>query len=203
MSHKAEMIGKVFGKLTVLAEAGYADTKVKKLKYTCRCECGTVKDIVGEQLRHETRSCGCDHWIRVAPDIVGQTYHALTVLVDRPPTGPATTCLCRCICGAEAVVLRGVLLGGRRKSCGCLRNPANYKHGHAANKCQTPTYQSWRAMRARCNNPANAKFAMYGAVGIKVCKQWNASRTGFARFLADMGERPEGTTIDRIDGSKG
>jgi len=51
-------------------------------------------------------------------------------------------------------------------------------------------------MRRRCNNPNHDAYDRYGGRGIKVCKQWNES---FPAFLADVGERPEGLTIERID----
>ncbi len=69
------------------------------------------------------------------------------------------------------------------------------KHGHSAGRA-TPTYESWANMIQRCTNPANHKFALYGGRGITVCDEW---RESFATFLADMGERPDGTTIDRRD----
>jgi hypothetical protein len=60
----------------------------------------------------------------------------------------------------------------------------------------TPTYRSWVAMKTRCFNPARGDYHLYGGRGITVCKQW---RQSFACFLADMGERPEGRTLDRLD----
>lgn len=62
----------------------------------------------------------------------------------------------------------------------------------------SPTYDSWQAMRQRCELPSNASFKNYGARGITVCARWSG-RDGFLNFLADMGERPEGMTLDRID----
>ena len=59
----------------------------------------------------------------------------------------------------------------------------------------TPTYRSWKAMMARCYSPNVYGFANYGGRGIKVCRDWH----GFLTFLADMGERPAGTSLDRID----
>jgi hypothetical protein len=70
---------------------------------------------------------------------------------------------------------------------------ANRSHGHwSANKA-TRTYVSWRAMRTRCLNPASDKYAAYGGRGITVCARWRH----FENFLADMGERPKGLTLDR------
>lgn len=60
----------------------------------------------------------------------------------------------------------------------------------------SPTNRSWTAMKARCNNPNRKAYKNYGGRGIKVCDRWNKS---FLNFLEDMGERPEGKTLDRID----
>jgi hypothetical protein len=69
------------------------------------------------------------------------------------------------------------------------------KHGHR-NPVRTPTYVSWQHMKDRCYNEASEFFGQYGGRGIKVCHRW---RTSFANFLADLGPRPEGTSLDRID----
>lgn len=73
----------------------------------------------------------------------------------------------------------------------------NRTHGHTFRKngksTATPTYNSWRAMLARCSNPKHGAWPIYGGAGITVCERWKK----FALFLEDMGPRPEGTTIDR------
>lgn len=61
-----------------------------------------------------------------------------------------------------------------------------------------PLYHTWRGMKERCNNPHNKAYKHYGGRGIKVCVRW-ARRRGFAAFLLDMGDRPPGCTLDRID----
>ena len=63
---------------------------------------------------------------------------------------------------------------------------------------RTPTFRSWSAMLQRCNDPTFGSYHKYGALGIKVCKRWHV----FENFLADMGERPDDTTLDRIKSSK-
>ena len=68
---------------------------------------------------------------------------------------------------------------------------ANTRHGYYG----TPTCSSWQAMRKRCLNPASQDYPYYGARGICICERWN----DFVRFIADMGERPAGRTLDRID----
>ena len=71
------------------------------------------------------------------------------------------------------------------------------KHGHSVTKT-TPTYNSWAGMFQRCNNQKNPAYTRYGGRGIAVCSQWQGA-DGFARFLSDMGVRPEGKTLDRED----
>lgn len=76
------------------------------------------------------------------------------------------------------------------------------KHGHAGNSRTgappSPTYQSWRAMKERCLHPKHRDYSKYGGRGITIDPRW-LGETGFMTFLADMGERPEGRTLDRID----
>lgn len=59
----------------------------------------------------------------------------------------------------------------------------------------TPTYRTWVDMRRRCQQPHRPDYKNYGAKGIKVCARWES----FEKFLEDMGIRPEGLTLDRID----
>lgn len=68
-------------------------------------------------------------------------------------------------------------------------------HGHYLHNKPTLTYKTWESMRQRCNNPNDPSYDNYGGRGIKICPEWNS----FPRFLSDMGERPKGTSLDRID----
>lgn len=68
------------------------------------------------------------------------------------------------------------------------------------NMTKTRTYKSWESMKQRCNNANSVDYHRYGGRGIYVCSRWNDS---FENFIADMGARPEGKTLDRIENSKG
>lgn len=105
--------------------------------------------------------------------------------------------LWKCECGGESVSGIRDVRKGHTKSCGCLHKAwladRNRRHGGTLNERRT--YRSWKDMRARCRNPENHDYPDYGGRGISVCDRWD----DFAAFLSDMGPRPEGKTIDRID----
>lgn len=63
-----------------------------------------------------------------------------------------------------------------------------------------PEYQAWNHMKQRCYNKKDSRYELYGARGIKVCDRW---RNSFSKFLDDMGERPPGLTLERIDVNAG
>jgi len=103
---------------------------------------------------------------------------------------------CICDCGNIIEVQSSYLLHNGRKSCGCLMSESKTIHGHTnGQRYRSRTYRSWDAMKQRCLNINNFKFNYYGGRGIMVCERWMV----FENFLADMGERPEGLTLDRID----
>lgn len=118
----------------------------------------------------------------------------VTEIVD----GNARKCLCDC--GVEAVVLRCNLMTGNTQSCGCFRKEVettvSLKHGQTRGKKWSPTYTVYHGMLQRCLNPKNPRWVDYGGRGITVCREWTES---FETFLADMGERPDGLSIERID----
>jgi hypothetical protein len=142
---------------------------------------------------------------------VGQRYGRLTVLRETAVKG-GRRFMCLCDCGAEAERAANTLLSGRTRSCGCLRREVMREKARALNQTQemrdrvseartahgmsgTREWNSWCAMIQRCENPNHDAHAHYGGRGITVCERWHS----FENFLADMGERPEDKTLDRID----
>ena len=113
---------------------------------------------------------------------------------------------CRCDCGTVDEWKLGALCSGNTKSCGCLQSEIasrnlkkihshSIKHGNSRRKKWSGAYRSWSAMLTRCENPKSKSYSYYGERGITVCEEWHQ----FENFLRDMGDRPEGLTLDRID----
>lgn len=101
---------------------------------------------------------------------------------------------CKCDCNNLIIVFLEHLKNGHTKSCGCLRieKSSEIKHGHSN---RTQTYNSWAGMKQRCFYIKHKYYFNYGGRGITVCERW----MNFSNFLEDMGERPKGTTLDRIN----
>ena len=121
----------------------------------------------------------------------GLKFGRLTV-VSRAHTNGHIYWNCLCDCGNMAAVASNKLRGGRTISCGCARKT----HGRSG---RDKVYRVWLSLRERCNNPRCKSYANYGGRGITVCAEWDS----FEQFVLDMGPRPEGYTIERIDNNGG
>lgn len=109
--------------------------------------------------------------------------------------------VCECSCGTVKDVRIRDLLNGRSKSCGGKKhNCIGSRDGDTNHRL----FNTWSMMRVRCNNPKYKSYKNYGALGIKVCKEWEDNESGFRNFLNDMeSSYQEGLTLDRIDSSEG
>lgn len=132
-------------------------------------------------------------------DRAGTRYGRLMV-IDRADDGPASKgkrvkWRCQCDCGEIVVKTGHSLASGYARSCGCLQRETIGSLRRTHGSSRSPTHNSWRAMKARCMDPLNDKFPMYGGRGIRVCERW----MDFENFASDMGDRPAKMTLDRID----
>jgi hypothetical protein len=195
MSAMIDITGHRYGRLTVLRFA-FSNEKGRACWY-CQCDCGTEITAHGALLRTgNTQSCGCLKKGPPTKDITGHRFGRLIAIerVGQTKQGMAIW-LCQCDCGGRTKSRICHLTTGHTVSCGCRKQTINLKHGHARNNGSSLTYNSWEAMNQRCRNKNSKLYKYYGGRGIRICKRWES----FPCFLADMGERPAGTTNDRID----
>jgi len=108
--------------------------------------------------------------------------------------------LCQCSCGNAVVVMLDSLFRGCTQSCGCLKSELvaerNRLQSTTHGMSDTSEYNIWGSMVARCTNEKNRRYGDYGGRGIRICDRW---LNLFENFYSDMGDRPPGMTLDRID----
>lgn len=191
------------------------------------CECGCGQEIPAKHLfrykppyllrghRLETPlcACGCGERIEWSPNLRYQTrvgflkgHHTRKNAQPKP---------CACGCGQLTTVwhgatrefvsghnARGRIYVPSEETKAKIRKARERQPRSQNGMSTTPTYRSWISMNWRCRDPRDASYPNYGGRGIAVCERWNQSSPGgFMNFLADMGERPEGRTLDRLDGN--
>lgn len=169
--------------------------------WICTCDCGVVKSVRDDGLKSgHSKSCGCQKPVPIRRiDLIGQRFGKLLVVSRAPSVGKTARWNCICDCGRDTVKSSNVLRMGTVKSCGCLRT----LHGHcttvSGKVVRSPEYFTWRSMLARCTNLNHHAWDNYGGRGITVCEDWHV----FSNFLRDMGDRPDGKTLDRINNDAG
>jgi len=130
-------------------------------------------------------------------NLIGQKFGRLTVLSEaKTRKNWARFWRCKCVCGTEKEISQNKLRRGETKSCGCWAkdHPARFVHGMS----HTREHGTWNRLRYRCYDKNDPKYYRYGARGIKVCDRWLGSN-GFENFYCDMGDKPKGTSIGRIN----
>lgn len=138
-------------------------------------------------------------------DRTGERHGRLVVVelagYKTQPSGQKKTLWrCVCDCGNEVTVMASSMQSKGTQSCGCLAKELLSERKTTHGMHGTPTYKTWCSMRERCFNPKHKAWKTHGAKGISVCDRWNPEKGGsFENFYEDMGERPEGMSIDRID----
>jgi hypothetical protein len=134
-------------------------------------------------------------------DLTGRVFTRLTVLERATSRNHSAYWRCKCECGNLYEAQGSQLRNERTKSCGCLKRERivaqSTTHGHKTREGTSPTYNSWSNMMARCTRPTHPRYKDWGGRGITVCERWLV----FENFLADMGEKPPGKTLDRKENS--
>lgn len=205
MSRKIEVqSGQQFGRWTVIQTT--TDREV-----WCRCECGTERLVVKGSLRSGLSvSCGCFRAEKTSDRFrgsykvhisVGQKFGRWLVLDTEIFDVGRSKVLCRCECGIEKTVTRSSLLYGRSVSCGCYKSEVTairaWKHGIDFSSYQ---YKTWNRIKRCCTSPRHQDWPYYGGRGIAMYEPWINSPQAFVKYLdTELGPRPEGWTIDRIN----
>lgn len=132
-------------------------------------------------------------------ELAGKRFGRL-VAIERKyrqtPSGRKALYFCQCDCGNTSEVMTQSLKDGRTTSCGCFRREESRKNNTKHGYWGTPTYKTWLNIKKKCMNPNSDGYHLVGAKGIKLCRPWQKS---FQSFLNDMGERPEGAKLRRMN----
>lgn len=201
--------GEQFGLLKVIREVeSVFHNNINYRQFELECECGNVVVKKLRDLRRgDTKTCGCVSLGR-ATDITNQRFGKLVAISPTRERNGNNSVIwkCSCDCGSEILIGANRLLHEGKKDCGCSFVPSVYdssklvspnmrKHGMS----ESPTYKSWSKLLSR------TRYAEYEEWhgDVDVCADWDPLQGGsFENFLNDMGERPEGTSINRINGAK-
>jgi len=135
-------------------------------------------------------------------DLSGNIYNRITVNNFAYMKGGCSYWDCTCSCGTVKTIRGSSLTCGNTESCGCITKELNGKDNNQETHgmLKTSEYSVWTNMKTRCNNKNNDAYSRYGGRGITVCDGWNKD---FMNFYMDMGDRPEGLTLERINNDKG
>lgn len=207
------------GKVTVLGFDSwhYQPSGQRKSKWLCICDCGTEFTAIGANLKkkNHTTSCGCEkkknvlkYWesvnsgLWVPTNLNNKRFGRLLVKGfvrwDTNSSGARVSVWdTLCDCGNSHTVRVSNLT--ESSSCGCWFREKAAERSTTHGMTGTPTYVSWSKMKERCDLESYAEKEYYQDKGITYDIRWKS----FENFLEDMGERPEGKTLDRIDGSLG
>jgi len=186
---------KQFGKWTVIKQV---ETGKPGKWYECICDCGNIRIKAGTELRagkgKQCRDCQYDELYNPAK-FIGKRYGKWTIVKFLGIHRRLHQYETQCDCGTSGKHLISELRAGKSKQCTTCHNTKNAENLITHGMHGSPIYKVWISMIQRCENPNAQFYYRYGGRGIKVCERWHS----FENFIADMGERPENMTIDRIN----
>lgn len=189
------MEGKIFGKWTVL---NLIKTEKPGKRYECMCECGNIRIKAGTELRAgqgiQCRECQYAKLYDPEKEI-GRLYGKWRIIEYLGIHRKLQQFKARCSCGFIGIHCAADLRAGKSKQCSTCHNRENAQNNIQHGRHRDPVYGVWQSMIQRCSNPKAHFYNRYGGRGIKVCDRW----LKFEYFIEDMGERPKGMTIDRIN----
>lgn len=191
MSRKRiDFSGNRYGLLSVVALDEQKTAESGRGFWTLLCDCGstTIKSSSDIGKLTANSSCGCKPKEGKKSELLGKTFGELLVVDHAGSKSGKALWRCLCSCGTETIKNTSSLTRGKLVSCGCVKYN---KHGMTG----TGAYKSWEAMKARCQNTNSTHYPYYGGRGIGIDPSWE----DFTNFFRDMGERPDGTVLDRID----
>lgn len=183
------LIGSVFSKWTIISLAG-RDKKSNQL-FNCRCVCGIekIQSLYTLKLNRSTQCKSCHmNSLNKVDEVIGKQFGKLIVINNVPNKNGNKRYLCMCECNREMHVDGYRLRNNQSKSCPNCRVKT---HGMS----YTSIFRIWSDMLSRCNNSNHKNYHNYGGRGIKVSENW----LKFENFYKDMGDRPKGLQIDRIN----
>jgi hypothetical protein len=167
-----------------------------KTYWVCRCDCG--KFTIRRQ-DNKPMDCGC----RISNNVTGKVFGNFTVIKDfsnfvkYSENKTRIYCLCKCICGSIKEYRRESVLSNKSKSCGCLQRT---QHGMSTHYL----YKTYNNIKSRCFNTNNHAYKDYGGRGITLYNPWISNFLDFIDYIENnLGDRPDGHTLDRINNNKG
>ena len=197
-----DLTGQKFNMLTAISyiEQGKRGGAVWKFL----CDCGTEKNILAGPVKFgATKACGClvnnpkpKQTEATLGRLIGQRFGRVVVVKYTRSAKSVSYYDCQCDCGKLFETNSRTLKLGNTKSCGCIRQEMVTSKNTTHGRRRDATYSIWNGIKERCRNPKNKRYSRYGGRGIYVCQKWLDS---YKDFIEDMGPRPEGYSIERVD----